>query len=70
MDPEHKKTSYSGGVERVCESHCLICHRYTKVNIDINNHINNYINVNNHIHINKYIHSFNIPNRDGAKVAS
>jgi hypothetical protein len=58
VDPEHKKTSYSDGVEKVCESHCLIHRRYTELNIDINNHINNHINVNNHIHINKYVHSF------------
>jgi hypothetical protein len=58
VDPEHKKTFYSGGVERVCEPHCLTCRRYTELNIDINNHINNHININNHIHINKYIHSF------------
>jgi hypothetical protein len=58
VDPEHKKTFYSGGVERVCEPHCLIRRRYTELNIDINNHINNHINVNNHIHIIKYVHSF------------
>jgi hypothetical protein len=62
VDPEYKKTSYSGDVERICEPHCLIHHRYTELNIDINNyinnHINNHINVNNHIYINKYIHSF------------
>jgi hypothetical protein len=58
VDPEHKKTFYSGGVERVYEPHYLICRRYTELNIDINNHINNHINVNNHIYINKYIHSF------------
>jgi hypothetical protein len=58
VDPEHKKTSYSDGVERVCEPNCLIRRRYTELNIDINNHINNHINVNNYIHIIKYVHSF------------